>query len=62
MRFRLTPPGLPVFFVSLVLAIAAVATLYTHVPVVGHYVSAHRFWVLVAAYVVLVLGVVMDGL
>ncbi len=62
MRFRLTPPGFPVFFVSLALAIAAVATLYTHVPIVGHYVSAHRFWVLVAAYVVLFLGVVMDGL
>jgi uncharacterized membrane protein YoaT (DUF817 family) len=62
MRFRLTPPGFPVFFASLILAIAATATFYTHVPVVGHYVSAHRFWVLVAAYVILVLGVVMDGL
>ncbi len=62
MRFRLTPPGFPAFFVSLILAIVAVATLYTHVPMVGHFVSAHRFWVLLAAYVILLLGVVMDGL
>ena len=50
MRFRLSPPGLPVFFVSLILAAVAIATLYTHVPVVGHYVATHRFWVLAAAY------------
>lgn len=62
MRFRLSPPGFPVFFVSVALAAAAIATLYTQVPVVGHYVSAHRFWVLAAAYAALFLGVIMDGL
>jgi hypothetical protein len=62
MRFRLSPPGLPVFLVSLALAAVAIATLYTHVPVVGHYVSAHRFWVLAAAYAALFLGVVVEGL
>jgi hypothetical protein len=35
MHFRWTPPGAPIFFVSLILAVAAVATLYTHVPLVG---------------------------
>ena len=45
MRFRLTPPAAPIFFVSLILAVLALATLYTHVPVVGRYVGAHRFWV-----------------
>lgn len=62
MRFRLTPPTFPVFLVSLILAILAVATLYTRVPFVGHYVSAHRFWVMVVAYVVLLVGVVLEGL
>jgi hypothetical protein len=62
MRFKLSPPGLPVFLVSLILAGLAIATLYTRVPFVGHYVSAHRFWVMAAAYAALILGVVMQGL
>lgn len=62
MRFRLSPPGFPIFLASLVLAGVAIATLYTHVPIVGHYVSTHRFWVLAAAYVALLLGVVVEGL
>jgi hypothetical protein len=62
MRFRLSPPGLPAFLVSLILAGVAIATLYTRVPFVGHYVGAHRFWVLAAAYAALLLGVVVEGL
>jgi hypothetical protein len=62
MRFRLTPPGAPVFFVSLILAVAAVATLYTHVPFAGHYIGAHRFWVMAAAYAALLAGVLFEGL
>jgi cytochrome c oxidase assembly factor CtaG len=62
MRFRLTPPGRLIFFVSLIVAITAVATLYTHVPVVGRYVSAHRFWVMAAAYALLLAGVIFEGL
>ncbi len=62
MRFRLSPPGLPVFLVSVALAGLAIATMYWRVPVVGHYVSSHRFWVLAAAYAALLLGVVIEGL
>jgi lysylphosphatidylglycerol synthetase-like protein (DUF2156 family) len=62
MRFRLTPPGRPIFFVSLILAAVAVASLYTHVPIVGHYVSTHRFWVMAAAYAALLAGVIFDTL
>jgi hypothetical protein len=62
MRFRLSPPGFPIFLASVALAAIAIATLYTHVPVVGHYVSAHRFWVLATAYAALLLGVVVEGL
>jgi hypothetical protein len=62
MRFRLTPPGHLIFFASLILAAAAVVSLYTHVPVVGHYVSTHRFWVMAAAYAALLAGVIFQGL
>lgn len=62
MRFRLTPPSRLIFFISLILAGAALASLYTHVPVVGHYVSTHRFWVMTAAYAALLAGVIFEGL
>ena len=62
MHFRLTPPGTLIFFVSLILAAVAVATIYMHVPLVGHYVAAHRFWVMAAAYTVLLAGVIFEGL
>jgi hypothetical protein len=65
MQFRLTPPGAPIFFGSLILA--AMATFYTHVPFAGHfigmhYIGAHRFWVLAAAYAALLAGVLFEGL
>ncbi len=62
MRKRLTPPTFPVFIISLILAVLAVASLYVHVPIVGHYLVGHRFWVMTAAYVVLFIGVIFDGL
>jgi hypothetical protein len=62
MRFRLTPPGTLTFSISLILAVLAVTTLYTHVPWVGHFVGAHRFWVMAAAYMTLLAGVIFDSL
>lgn len=62
MRFKLTPPTVPVFLVSLILAGLAVASLYIHIPVVGHYVKVHHFWVLAAAYGALLIGVIFEGL
>ncbi|HEY8032466.1 MAG TPA: hypothetical protein VIF02_08840 [Methylocella sp.] len=62
MHFRLTPPGMAIFCVSLILAIAAVATLYTHVPFAGHFIGTHRFWVMAAAYAALLAGVLFEGL
>jgi len=62
MRFGLTPPRPLLFFVSLILAAGAVATLYTHVPIVGHYIATRRLWVMMAAYAVLLAGVIFDGL
>jgi hypothetical protein len=62
MRRRLTAPTFRVFILSLVLAALAVASLYTNIPVIGHYINSHRFWVMTAAFVVLTIGVVFDGL
>ena len=54
---QLSPPRLITFVASLVLAVLAFATMYTRVPMVGHYVAGHRIWFLVAAYAVLAVGV-----
>ncbi len=58
----LTAPRILTFVVSLVLALLAVASLYTRIPQIGHFVDGHRFWMMAAAYVVLVLGVLLRGL
>ncbi|HTV34392.1 MAG TPA: hypothetical protein VME69_15080 [Methylocella sp.] len=62
MRFRLSAPGWPVLLLSLLVAGAAVASLYTHVPLVGHYVANHRFYVMAAAYAMLLAGALFEGL
>jgi hypothetical protein len=62
MRSRLTPPTFPVFIISLILAILAIACSYANIPVIGHYILAHKFWVMAAAYAVLLIGVVFRGL
>lgn len=62
MRFLLTPPGFLILAISLILGAAAIATLYTHVPIIGHYVGRHRFWVMAAAYGLLLAGVLFEGL
>jgi hypothetical protein len=58
--FELTPPSFIVFIISIVLALVAVLIHYAHVsiPIVG---SAHVFDVLVAAYVVMLIGVLFKG-
>lgn len=59
---QLTAPRILTFIVSIVLAVLAIASLYARIPTVGHFVNTHRFWMMVAAYVVLALGVLMRGL
>ena len=61
-RFSLTPPRLVTFAVSLVLAVLAVASLRVHLPAGQGFVAQHRFWILVAAYGLLALGVALPGL
>jgi hypothetical protein len=62
--FRLTPPRVITFLVSLILVVAATASLYTRLPLVGAYLNAnpHRFWIAIAGYVILMLGVLLRGL
>ena len=58
--FELTPPSFIVFIISVILALLAVLIHYAHVsvPIIG---AAHVFDVLIAAYVVLLIGVLFKG-
>ena len=61
---RLTPPTIPVFLVALILAGLSVASMYTHIPAVQGFIAAdhHRYWMMVAAFLVLTAGVVFARL
>jgi hypothetical protein len=56
--FALTPPSLPIFAISLVLALIAILARYDilHIPMLT---SARAFLMLVIAYVVLAIGVLV---
>ncbi len=55
---RLSAPTVPVFSMSVVLAILAVIAMFVSLPLV----SGNAFWVAIAAYVVLLIGNVAKGL
>jgi hypothetical protein len=55
---NLSAPKVVVFLISLVLVALAVVSLYTRIP----FVSLNAFWVAIAGYVLLALGVTMKGL
>ena len=59
---RLTPPTIPVFLIAVALAVVSVVDIYTHVPVVHHFIATHRFGAMVAAFVILAAGVIVPGL
>ena len=59
---RLTPPTIPVFLIAVVIAILSVGSHYTQIPVVGRYVVSHQYWMMVAAFAILTLGVIFPGL
>lgn len=60
--FAMNAPRVITFAISLILVVAAVVSLHFRLPVSGSFVSAHRFWIVVAGYVVLALGCVLRGL
>lgn len=55
---NLSAPTMPIFLVSLILAILAVLGVFVAIPVV----SGNAFWVAIAAYVILLIGNVATGL
>ena len=56
--FRIKQPHHFTFLIALFLAIVGVVSTRFQIK----YVSAHAFWFVVAAYVVLALGTLIDGL
>ena len=55
---NLSAPTMPIFLISLILAILAVLGVYMSIP----FISGNAFWVAVIAYVVLLVGNVAKGL
>jgi hypothetical protein len=57
---RLTPPTTTTLFISLILAVVAVAGQYVHA--ISSHIPVGMFWLAVAAYIVLLLGNLIRGL
>ena len=57
-RFYLTPPAVPTFIISILLAIVAVLAVYGSVPAL-HGISGFAF--LLIAYVILLAGTLLRG-
>jgi hypothetical protein len=57
-RFYLTPPAVPTFAISVVLAIVALFAVYGHLPQLH---SIGGFAILLIAYVILLLGTLLRG-
>jgi hypothetical protein len=58
-RFYLTPPAVPTFVISVLLAVLAVLAVYGHIPQLH---SIGGFTLLLIAYVVLLLGTLLRGI
>jgi hypothetical protein len=58
-RFYLTPPAVPTFIISVLLAALALLVVYGHVPQLH---SIGGFTILLIAYVVLLLGTLLRGI
>lgn len=58
----LSTPKILTFVVSFALVLLAVASLYTHLPPSLGFVNQHRFWLVVAGYLVLMFGVLLPRL
>lgn len=54
---NLSAPTVPVFVISLILAVLAVLGVFANIP----FVTAYAFWIAIAAYVVLAIGTLMKG-
>jgi hypothetical protein len=59
-RFYLTPPSVPLFVISVLLAIVALVVTYGHFTSIIH--ASQAFLVLVVAYIILLIGVLVRGI
>lgn len=59
---RLSAPKFIVWLLALILAVLAIVSRYTGIPVVGSFVKQYDFWVMTAAYVLLFLGTLLRGM
>jgi hypothetical protein len=57
-RFYLTPPAVPTFVISVLLAVVALLAVYGHIPELH---SIGGFTILLIAYVILLLGTLLRG-
>jgi len=58
-RFYLTPPSVPIFFISVVLAILALLVTYGHLGIIK---ASYAFAMMVIAYLLLLIGVLFRGI
>ncbi len=60
-EMRLSPPTLLLFLISLVLALIAMATKLSYVPI-PRYLPHQEYWLAITAYMVLAVGAIFRGL
>jgi len=58
-RFYLTPPAVPTFVISVLLAVLALLAVYGHIPQLH---SVGGFTILLIAYLVLLAGTLLRGI
>ena len=59
---KLSAPKFLVWLLALILAALAIVSRYVAIPVVGDFVKRYEFWVMTAAYGLLLLGTLFKGL
>ena len=59
---KLSAPKVLVWLLALILAALAIVSQYVAIPYVGSFVKQNDFWVMTAAYGLLLLGTLFKGL
>ena len=59
---KLSAPKFIVWLLALILAALAIVSKYVAIPYVGDFVKRYDFWVMTAAYGLLLLGTLFKGL
>ena len=59
---KLSAPKFLIWLLALILAGLAIASKYVGIPVIGGFIKQNDFWVMTAAYGLLLLGTLFKGL